>query len=307
VATYHTYATNDDLRDYLAGTSYSSNWTSDSGIISRILEASSTRIDAYVGLISFGARTATRYYDIGAGSLRHTRQTIGAVEVGNNIGFASALSNSVLLDDWLITPTTVTSYKATDRDSSEVLTEGYANDFWLLPYNTSPKIEIQLNEDTAKSFYAGQQTLSILGEWGYSKITQISTTTDGAISSTTATAFDVTSASGLAVSQAILVGTEQMYITGISSATLTVIRGVNGTTATTHADDANVNIFSYPSLVIQATLDLAKLYYRDRDMGITQTIGGNEMQYTRANSEMRNVLKTLDIYKALAPNSMVVF
>ena len=42
-------------------------------------------------------------------------------------------------------------------------------------------------------------------------------------------------------------------------------------------------------------------------MGITQTLGTAEMQVTRASSEMRNVLKTLDVYKAMSPESEVVF
>ena len=307
MVTYHTYANNDELRDYLAGTSYSSNWTADAGIITRILEASSKRIDSYVGMISFGARTDTRYYDIGSGTLRHSRQTIGAVDVGYNIGPSASLRNSVVLDDWLISATTVTSYKATDRSESETLTEGYNNDYWLLPYNESPKTEIQLNEDTAKSFHAGQQTLAIAGEWGYQDTLSPAKTTTGTIATTTETAFGVNDASDLAVSQTIKIGSEQMYITGISSNTLTVIRGVNGTTATAHSASTSVYVYVYPSLVVQATLDLAKLYYRDRDMGITQTLGTAEMQVTRASSEMRNVLKTLDVYKAMSPESEVVF
>ncbi len=69
MATRHTYASSDDLRDYLAGTSFSSGWTSDAGSIRRILEASSRRIDLYTEGGTFGPLTETRYYDIGSGSL----------------------------------------------------------------------------------------------------------------------------------------------------------------------------------------------------------------------------------------------
>ena len=69
MATRHTYASTDDLRDYLAGTSYSSGWTADGGSIRRILEAASTRIDQYTGGGAFGPVTETRYYDISASRL----------------------------------------------------------------------------------------------------------------------------------------------------------------------------------------------------------------------------------------------
>ena len=61
MATRHTYASSDDLRDYLAGTSYSSGWTADGNAIRRILEAASVRIDQYVGGGTFGPVTETHY------------------------------------------------------------------------------------------------------------------------------------------------------------------------------------------------------------------------------------------------------
>jgi len=306
VATYHTYASNDDLRDYLAGTSYSANWTSDAGIITRILEASSKRIDNHIGMISFGPRIDTRYYDIGSGALRNSRQNIRASIGNTTIGLTQSLSNSVVLDDWLISATSVTAYKSTDRASNESLTEGYDNDYWLLPYNDSPKVEIELNEDTAKSFHAGQQTLAITGEWGYSNTTTPEKTTTGTVGEAV-TSWGVNDASGLSASQTILVDSEQMYITSISSNTLTVIRGVNGTTAVAHTAGTSAYAYEYPNLVAQACLDLAKIYYRDRDLGVIQTIGTGEMNITRASNEARSVLKTLDEYKASTPDTVVFF
>ena len=306
MAVYHTYASNDDLRDYLAGTSYSSNWTSDTAIISRILEASSQRIDEYVGRSSFGPRTDTRYYDIGRGALRNSRQT-SRDNSGVNIGNQTTLVNSLILDDWLISVDSVTSYKSTDRAESESLTEGYNADYWLLPYNDSPKVEIELNEDTAKSFHAGQQTLAIAGEWGYTNDLSPEKTTTGTIATETETAWGVNDASGLSASQTILVGSEQMYISSISSNTLTVIRGVNGTTAATHTAGTSVYTYVYPNLVAQACLDLAKIYYMDRDLGVIQTIGTPEMNVTRASSEAKNVLRTLDSFQGRTVDSLVYF
>ena len=226
---------------------------------------------------------------------------------GNNLGEGTAQISRLLLDRWLITATTVTSYKSTDRATSETLTEGYNNDFWLVPYNKSPKVELRLNEDSDKAFYAGQQTFTIAGTWGYSNDLSAEKTTTGAITSTTVLSWGVNDASGLAVAQTIKVGNEQMYITGISSNTLTVERGVNGTTATTHSAGTSVYIFEYPSLVTQVCLDLAKIFFRDRDMGVTQIIGTGEMGVTRPSNEAKNILRALDEYRGVATDSMVFF
>lgn len=307
MATRHTYASVDDLRDYLAGTSYSSNWSSDSAIMTRIVEASSVRIDNYMGMQSFGPRSETRYYDIGSGSLRKSTQNIRNSTGGNIIGPSSAMVNAVPLDSWLVSVTgTITSYKSTDRAESESLDEGYNNDYWLLPYNTSPKVEIELNEDSSKGFHGGQQTLAVTGVWGYSNDLSDEKTTTGTVGETV-TAWGVNDASTLNTAQTIKVDDEQMYITGISSNTLTVERGVNGTTAATHTAGTSVYTYVYPTLVVQACLDLSKIYFRDRDLGVTQTIGTPEMGVTRSDREAINILKTLDTYRATTTESQVFF
>lgn len=302
----HTYASTDDLRDYLAGTSYSSNWTSDSNIIARIVEASSRRIDNHVGMQSFGPRIETRYYDIGAGSLRESPQNIRNTTTRENLGFTSGFTNAIILDAWLISATTVTSYTQTDRSDSEVLTEGYNADYWLTPYNASPKVEIKLNEDSTKAFHAGQQTLAITGNWGYQGDI-VSVTTADAVSSTTATSISVSSATDFGAAQTIKIDSEQMYITSISGNTLTVERGVNGTTAATHSGGATASRFEYPELVIQVCLDLSKIFFRDRDMGVVQAIGTGEMGVTRSDLEILNTLRSLDAYKAVSNTSEVYF
>ena len=203
------------------------------------------------------------------------------------------------MDGWLVTATTITSYKQTARTTSETLAEGVANDYLLMPYNESPKTILKLNEDTTKGFYGGQKTLTILGSWGYTNDTEQITALNGAVSSTTATTVAVDSATDLSPAETILVGSEQMYVTGISSNNLTVERGVNGTTASTHADDLAVNSFLYPVEITQACLDLAKIIFRDRDMGTTQTLGTSEGSVTRATEEANDVLRAIDGFRAI--------
>ena len=94
---------------------------------------------------------------------------------------------------------------------------------------------------------------------------------NGAISTTTATSVPVTSASDLKVHDTILVATEQMHITAISTNTLTVERGYNGTTAATQVDEALVMVLhdiqhSLLSNVVTANEDI--------DAGLLAEIGG---------------------------------
>ena len=307
MGTRHTYASTDDLRDYLAGTSYSSGWTSDAVILRRFLEAASTRIDNYVGMQSFGARIETHYYDIGTGTLRESPQPSVSGVLSGEIGVGDMLVAVIPFEDWLIDATTVTNYSGTDRSTSETLSEGYANDYWLEPYNSNPKVRLKFNEDSTKSFNAGQQTLAVAGTWGYTNDTTVQTDLAAAITDDAAVEIEVTSAASLGIAQTILVGTEQMYITGISSNTLTVERGVNGTTAATHLINVNVSSYDYPPLVVQACLDLAKIEFRDRDMGVTNIIGTGEQGITRADVSATTILRSLDEYQATTPVSEVYF
>ena len=301
----HTYATGDDLREYIAGTSYASGWDSDSATIRRILEASSQMIDDYCEGGRFGPVTQTRYYDIGRGSLINSPQyfTVSQVDV---IGSARALANQIPLDGWLISPTTVTAYDDTDRGSSTVLTEGYNNDFFLMPYNQSPKTILKLNEDTTNTLDSGQQTFAILGSWGYTSDT-ISVTTIDTIGSTTSTSISVASATNFGPAQAILVDSEQMYITSISGNTLTVERGINGTTAATHTSSTTAYRFDYPAIVAQACLDIAKLTFRNRDMGSGGLIGGGEVTITTNEAEIGSVLHALDDLRVTGTSNGVIF
>ena len=122
MATRHSYASIDDLRDYLAGTAYSSGWTSDTTILRRIVESASSRIDNYVGMQSFGPRLETHYFDIGSGTLRDTPQPLVSGSSSTTIGVQDFYLSAIPLDSWLVSVTSVTSYKQTERTDSVTLT-----------------------------------------------------------------------------------------------------------------------------------------------------------------------------------------
>jgi hypothetical protein len=283
----------------MSGTDHVTDWDTDEAPIVRVLGSASKRIDTYLGR-SFGIRTETHTYDIGEGALRNDRIFRG---YGNEINdypdyWSSKLSGAgiILLGDWLTTATTVTAYGQTARTSSTVLTEGIGNDFLLEPYNRSPKTLMKLEEDTTDSFYGGQQTLTILGEWGWQS-DKVSLSTIDAINSTSTTSVPVAHGSGTYAGDTIIVDSEQMYVSAVSGNNLTVIRAVNGTTAATHSDGVTYYKWKYPDDVTQAALDIARTYWRSRDAGLTNVIGTGEMGMSNPAREETAILKRLDHYR----------
>ena len=299
---YHTYANVSNLRDYLAGTSYSSNWTADTVSLRRILQSGSRRMDSYVGgglLTSWGPYTQTRYFDVGMGSyLLNDPRIIGP---SGSLMPSDKIINTVPLGSWCNAITSVTSYSGTDRATSETLTEGYANDYFLEPYSSDPKLFLKMNIDSTKSLSSGQQTLAIAGTWGWQNTTKDTTTLSALISSTTATTITVTAATDLSEGNTLLIGTEQMYVQSISGTTLTVIRGVHGSTAATHSNGADLAVYTYPEDVVQVCLDLGHIIYRDRDIGFSDRVAKAPEEDTK------NALNNLDSYAAHTQTSGAIF
>ena len=295
---YHTYVDENLFRQYLSGSGHITEWTEDATTVRLLLESVSERINHFVGGRYFGAVTATYSYDIGLGALRSNAIESTGNEIERPDYWANKASGAgrIPLSNWLISATTVTAYDDTARTGSNVLTEGTSNDYLLEPYNRAPKNLIKLSEDTTKSFHGGQQTLTILGKWGWqdSRSSQLSTV--DAIGSTSSTSVSVSSGATTYAGHTILVDTEQMYVESVSSNTLTVVRGVNGTTAATHSGGAAYYKYIYPSDVVDATLAIARNRWRSRDAGTAQIIGSGDMQMTRPMESERQILRRLDYY-----------
>jgi len=64
--------------------------------------------------------------------------------------------------------------------------------------------------------------------------------------------------------------------------------------------------YTYPEDVLQTCLDLARVEYRNRDMGVQQTFGG-EIPIAFPTNEARSILKTLDPYVAYGDLSGAIF
>jgi len=265
------YCSITDIKDALGITS-----TTDDTIMRKIAQAASREIDLYTRR-HFYVKSATRYFD-GAGSRL-----------------------------WVSDLLSVTTLK-TDEDGDATYENTFTtDDYHLYPLNDYPKIYIDLSSDSDYGSFGGgiKKAVEIAGSWGYgdgiSSSPYISDTTlSAAISSTTATTFTVTSATNLSAGHTILIDDEQIFIYSISSSTLTVERGVNGTTAATHDDSTTIYIYQYPYDIWQACISLSVAIYQNRGKQGIMTERLGDYSYSISKSQMDDILKdTIAGYRIL--------
>ena len=206
--------------------------------IDALIESASRWIEEAVGSFFYPV-TATRYYD-------------------------HPWDDSVLkLDQWLLGVTTFTT-----SNGDETISSG---DYFLMcgdTYNIPPYDRIVMKSDGNRPnlLYSGtpQKANTITGAWGYcNDYENTGTTLGAAITSTTATTFTSSSGSSLETGWMLLIDSEQLYISGISSNTITVKRGMNGTTAATHANAAIVYRYVPPhDIEALCGILVARLFHR---------------------------------------------
>jgi hypothetical protein len=198
-------------------------------------------IDRYTGR-SFGVKSETRYFD-------------GALHLW--------------IDDLL---SINASGLKTDEDGDATYENTLATtDYILYPLNKYPKYKIELSNDSNYGSFASgvKQGVQIAGVWGYGDGISatpylIDTTTNEALDASEV-GVDVTAVTNLSAGQTILVESEQMFIESITTTTITVIRGVNGTTAATHDTAKAIYIYQYPYDVWQCALALSSAVYQNRN------------------------------------------
>lgn len=166
----------------------------------------------------------------------------------------------LLLDADLLSVTSLKTDEDDDRDYDYTWT---ATDYDLEPYNSWPKTKISETPNGDYSLPTNPKGIEITGLWGYGRGDgatpyEVSSTTTAEALDTTETGVDVASGAALSAGQTILIDSEQMYISSISSNTLTVVRGVNGTTAAAHDTSKTIYIYRYPSNIRRACIMLAE-------------------------------------------------
>lgn len=226
--------------------------TNDDAVIDAVLGAVSRWIEQFTGRWFF-PKVQTRYYT--------------AVQSGR-----------LLVDDLL----SVTSL-ATDADGDRTYEDTWtATDYDLDPANAAnetppePYTEIAVTPDGDYTFPVRvARGVKIAGSWGYYDVRVTSSATLAEALDISETAVDVSDGTQFGVGQTILIGTEQMQVTGISSNTLTVVRGANGTAAATHDTGATIQVYEYPIVGEACLLQASRIFRRqDAPFGV---VGGGEI------------------------------
>lgn len=176
----------------------------------------------------------------------------------------------------------VTSLK-TDSDGDRTYEDTWsATDYDLMPYNYTPYQWIETTPQGLYVFPLSRKGVQIAGVWGYANDTTTSSTTLAEALDSSETGVDVVSGAAHEVGQTIRIESEDMLIESISSNTLTVTRGINGTTAAAHDTGIAISIRAFPPAIREATyLKAVQLFNATHGVGGK---GGGNAQTGQAQS-----------------------
>lgn len=168
-----------------------------------------------------------------------------------------------------------------DQDGDGVYESTLAtSDYILYSLNDYPKIRLETNPNGNYSGFAYgiPKGIQITGVFGYADSAipyEERTTLSGDIIAG-ATSLIVADGQLLKIGETIRMDSEQMFVKQIVTNTLTVQRGVNGTTAATHTSAAKVYAYDYPEDITQATLIIAMRMWKRKDSAYQDVIGSPE-------------------------------
>lgn len=162
------------------------------------------------------------------------------------------------------------------------------SDYELFPLNDLPFTHVTRKPLAAGLFLAqeAQANVRITGDWGYGNGRDASPVFASGVTVTIAdaseTEVDVDAEGTIEAGHTILVGTERLFVSAATSddtKKLTVIRGVNGSTAAAATELAS--IYQYPDIVREVALR-ATLRQINIDQGDTGTLSERIGQYSRS-------------------------
>lgn len=148
-----------------------------------------------------------------------------------------------------------------DDDGDEDYTDGTwtTSDYILYPRNTWPKNSITMNINTTTASLLYPSAVRIGGNWGYGDGKRQNPYSANGLTVEVADAVSeavrINTSTKVKIGQTLLADSEQMFVTAIPTAgddvDITVIRGVNGTTAASHTGGPLAYIYTYPSIVMK--------------------------------------------------------
>ena len=174
----------------------------------------------------------------------------------------------------------------TDENKDRTFETTWATtDYLLLPANADPTtsgnpqsrpytaVEVDTDAGTKADWPAGRQTVQVGGQWGWWRHLKRASETANAIADATTTSVTVSCRADVEAGHTLLIDSEQLYVDSYSGNTLTVIRGVNGTTAASHSGGAAIDIYEYPGPIVESTIVQAARLWRRKDSAFAADTG----------------------------------
>lgn len=233
------YATLAEFKNYATSRGQTTTTdTADDAIVEFLLEAASRYIDDETGRV-FYPFVQTRYFNVPEG-------------------------RELTLDEDLLEVLTLTNGDSTAMP---------ANEYYYVPKNIYPAYGLKITNVSSYQWVSNtygslENAVSVEAIWGFrqkypSEGWKIGGTLDGAIATTSATSATVDTGHTLATGQIWRIGNE--ILTGsVSTNTLTISRGENGSTAATHLDGVTVYYWNPERGAKNAVLEIANSAYRRR-------------------------------------------
>jgi len=165
-----------------------------------------------------------------------------------------------------------------DGDRTFELTLAAATDYYVERAGNDdvdglPKTMLRLDTTNGqRAGFAGRKRLiEIAGRWGYTEETEAVGTAGEALDAAEA-GLDVADGTLFAIGQTINIDDEDMYVSAISTNTLTIVRGVNGTTDVAHLTAAPIVRYVYTPAVRMAAIMWAGRMWKRRETAYSNVI-----------------------------------
>ena len=260
----HVYASLAEFKDYLQqnGSTVRTSATDDAQMLG-VLESVSRRIDEWAGRGSgFGPEVATRYYD-------------------------TCYEPGIHLDGDLGSGATVTlggSSLTVDVDYDLLRGDGTYGD---PPYR-------RIRRPLYANLGYGRKNLQIDVTNSYPYLTRVLNPTTAEALDDSETVIDVSALTGISPGMTLLLGPEQVYVSATTDSTndtITVDRGVNGTTAASHLTAAAIVRQVYPGEVTECALRLWGRRWAARSAGADGADGGGQVGITTPRESEDTILR----------------
>ena len=232
----NTYAT---LADFKGSLVAGVDVTSHDPRLLDLLEGVSRVVDQYLGRHMY-SQTATRYFSgNGKNWMKLPWDLIAITTLKEDTTANANYDNTWATTDYILAPYDSAPTGRAYLDSTRP--------YWWIETD-------QRSTGSESGFSSGQRRFELVGKFGFSESTVDSTATVNETYTSSDVTLTVSDGGQFKIGQTILIESEQLYITAISTNDLTVVRGVNGTTAASHASSTAISIIEYPDPVREAVL-----------------------------------------------------